>query len=147
MEIFYLVGGFITIMFIVSLIEWINEKYKISIRDNALRNIQKKYTIQLYIDNYRSKLSEFYFNKENGYLKKYFIAKNIKLVGEFKNFLNDCPLCNDGRLKTRKGKYGAFIGCSNFPNCRYTENIQNVKGEYKIYVKNQIIDDIQKAYN
>jgi DNA topoisomerase-1 len=34
-----------------------------------------------------------------------------------------CPLCNDGRLSLRIGKYGAFIGCSNYPECRYTRKL------------------------
>lgn len=32
-----------------------------------------------------------------------------------------CPRCG-GQLVSRKGKNGAFIGCSNFPKCRYTKN-------------------------
>jgi DNA topoisomerase-1 len=31
-----------------------------------------------------------------------------------------CPACNAGRLSLKLGKFGAFIGCSNYPNCRYT---------------------------
>ncbi len=31
-----------------------------------------------------------------------------------------CPQCGDGRLGLRLGKHGAFIGCSNYPECRYT---------------------------
>ena len=31
-----------------------------------------------------------------------------------------CPSCSDGRLSLRTGKFGAFIGCSNYPDCRYT---------------------------
>ncbi len=31
---------------------------------------------------------------------------------------NICPRCG-GSLVDRKGKYGAFKGCSNFPSCRY----------------------------
>jgi DNA topoisomerase-1 len=31
-----------------------------------------------------------------------------------------CPKCNEGRLGLRLGKGGAFIGCSNYPECRYT---------------------------
>lgn len=31
-----------------------------------------------------------------------------------------CPLCHDGRLSLRGGRYGAFIACSNYPECRYT---------------------------
>ena len=33
-----------------------------------------------------------------------------------------CPAC-DGWLRTRKGKYGPFLGCSNYPACDYTRNI------------------------
>jgi DNA topoisomerase-1 len=31
-----------------------------------------------------------------------------------------CPGCNSGRLSLKLGKFGAFIGCSNYPECRYT---------------------------
>ncbi len=31
-----------------------------------------------------------------------------------------CPTCGTGRLNLKLGKFGAFIGCSNYPECRYT---------------------------
>ncbi|HYN39050.1 MAG TPA: type I DNA topoisomerase, partial [Rhodospirillales bacterium] len=31
-----------------------------------------------------------------------------------------CPSCSEGRLGLKLGKFGAFIGCSNYPGCRYT---------------------------
>jgi DNA topoisomerase-1 len=31
-----------------------------------------------------------------------------------------CPGCGSGRLSLKLGKFGAFIGCSNYPECRYT---------------------------
>jgi DNA topoisomerase-1 len=31
-----------------------------------------------------------------------------------------CPTCGNGRLSLKLGRYGAFIGCSNYPECRYT---------------------------
>lgn len=31
-----------------------------------------------------------------------------------------CPTCGNGRLGLRLGRTGAFIGCSNYPECRYT---------------------------
>ena len=31
-----------------------------------------------------------------------------------------CPVCGAGRLSIKLGKFGAFIGCSDYPNCRYT---------------------------
>jgi DNA topoisomerase-1 len=33
-----------------------------------------------------------------------------------------CPLCG-GDLVYRQGRYGKFISCSNFPQCRYTANL------------------------
>jgi len=34
-----------------------------------------------------------------------------------------CPTCGTGRLSLKTGKYGAFIGCSNYPECRFTRPI------------------------
>lgn len=32
-----------------------------------------------------------------------------------------CPACGNGRLSLRGGKFGAFVACSNYPECRYTQ--------------------------
>jgi DNA topoisomerase-1 len=34
-----------------------------------------------------------------------------------------CPTCGTGQLSLKVGKYGAFIGCSNYPECRFTRPI------------------------
>ena len=34
-----------------------------------------------------------------------------------------CPACESGRLNLKLGKFGAFIGCSNYPECRYTHRL------------------------
>ncbi|HEX8231726.1 MAG TPA: type I DNA topoisomerase [Caulobacteraceae bacterium] len=34
-----------------------------------------------------------------------------------------CPLCNAGQLSLKIGKYGAFIGCANYPECRFTRQL------------------------
>jgi len=31
-----------------------------------------------------------------------------------------CPKCGEGRLALRGGKFGAFVACSNYPDCKYT---------------------------
>ena len=31
-----------------------------------------------------------------------------------------CPTCGTGQLSLKLGKYGSFIGCSNYPECRFT---------------------------
>lgn len=43
--------------------------------------------------------------------------KNARRAAELSN---RCPLCG-AELKRRKGKYGLFWGCSNYPKCRYTK--------------------------
>ncbi len=40
-----------------------------------------------------------------------------------------CPTCGNGRLSLKTGKFGAFIGCSNYPECRYTRPIAQDNGE------------------
>lgn len=36
-----------------------------------------------------------------------------------------CPSCKKGRLVLRKGAKGEFYGCSNYPNCKHTEELPN----------------------
>lgn len=36
---------------------------------------------------------------------------------------NKCPDCNNGTLGLRIGKFGVFIACSNYPECKHTEQI------------------------
>ena len=34
-----------------------------------------------------------------------------------------CPLCGSGRLSLKFGRFGAFVGCSNYPDCRFTRRL------------------------
>jgi len=34
-----------------------------------------------------------------------------------------CPACGTGRLNLKLGRFGAFIGCPNYPDCRYTKQL------------------------
>jgi DNA topoisomerase-1 len=40
-----------------------------------------------------------------------------------------CPSCADGRLGLKLGKFGAFIGCSNYPACKFTRKLGIVDPE------------------
>jgi DNA topoisomerase I len=40
-----------------------------------------------------------------------------------------CPKCGDGRLALRGGRYGAFIACSNYPECKFTRKFAQPGGE------------------
>ncbi|WP_375450867.1 type I DNA topoisomerase [uncultured Devosia sp.] len=36
-----------------------------------------------------------------------------------------CPTCGTGQLSLKLGKYGAFIGCSNYPECKHTMQLSD----------------------
>jgi len=35
-----------------------------------------------------------------------------------------CPKCSAGRLSLKLGKFGAFIGCANYPECKFTRPLE-----------------------
>ncbi|NBB70266.1 MAG: type I DNA topoisomerase, partial [Alphaproteobacteria bacterium] len=40
-----------------------------------------------------------------------------------------CPQCGEGRLSLKFGKFGGFIGCSNYPDCRFTRKLGEQAGD------------------
>ena len=38
-----------------------------------------------------------------------------------------CPECKTGRLSLKVGRFGAFIGCSNYPKCNYTKQFATIE--------------------
>jgi DNA topoisomerase I len=39
-----------------------------------------------------------------------------------------CPSCGNGQLSLKLGKFGAFVGCSNYPECTFTRALANGEG-------------------
>lgn len=35
-----------------------------------------------------------------------------------------CPACETGRLSLKFGKFGAFVGCTNYPECKFTKPLE-----------------------
>ncbi len=64
----------------------------------------KELTITDVIDTLDQDLSHFFFPNEEG-------AETDPRI---------CKACDGGKLSLKLGRYGAFIGCSNYPECRYT---------------------------
>ncbi|EAK1250209.1 type I DNA topoisomerase [Campylobacter lari] len=57
--------------------------------------------------------------------------KNIKSQKTFTKLDETCPDCG-GELAIRKGRYGEFIACLNFPKCKYSRNLkQETQNEEK----------------
>lgn len=70
----------------------------------------------------KDKLQSFLDDQER-YLRnliKKTLGENFKGSGAVKK----CPQCGEGHLIKRNGKFGLFYGCSNYPKCRYTEQLQ-----------------------
>ena len=40
-----------------------------------------------------------------------------------------CPSCENGRLNLKLGRFGAFVGCTNYPECKFTRQIGAKPGE------------------
>ena len=40
-----------------------------------------------------------------------------------------CPSCEDGRLGLKLGRYGPFVGCANYPDCKYTRPLAENGGD------------------
>lgn len=82
--------------------EWIEnnkEKEKIRIKENIAKEI----------------LKDFNFDKE----KNEILSISKGLSDEYKK----CPNCY-GFLIIRNSKYGQFLGCSNYPKCKFIQNIK-----------------------
>lgn len=71
----------------------------------------KKQTLLLTVENNKSIFAN---ELESDY--KYLMETNTEL----KRNIYKCPKC-DGRLVPRSGQYGKFMGCSNYPDCKYTK--------------------------
>ncbi|TWO25886.1 type I DNA topoisomerase [Campylobacter insulaenigrae] len=54
--------------------------------------------------------------------------KNIKSQKTFTKLDEQCPKCG-GELAIRKGRYGEFIACLNFPKCKYSRNLKQENQE------------------
>ncbi len=50
--------------------------------------------------------------------------------------IRSCPLCTNGQLSLKLGRYGAFVGCSNYPECKYTRQLGTDTGEENEIIRN-----------
>jgi DNA helicase-4 len=48
-------------------------------------------------------------------------VKTVSLIAER---LNPCPECDTGEIAKRVGQFGAFYGCSNYPDCEFTSPVE-----------------------
>jgi DNA topoisomerase-1 len=60
--------------------------------------------------------------KEKLYIKEY-LQETLKIDKEENKIDEKCPICG-GDLILKHGKFGEFIACSNYPECKYTRNVK-----------------------
>jgi DNA topoisomerase-1 len=84
--------------------------------------------------NWKSVLNDFWrnFSADVGKIKELRVREVLDTLNDVlgQHFFPDpedgshdgrkCPKCADGQLSLKLGKFGAFIGCSNYPECRFT---------------------------
>jgi len=59
------------------------------------------------------------FKKEEKEIGKELSEAQIKTREELTT-LGPCPICKKGKLQIRKGKYGKFVACNQYPKCKTT---------------------------
>lgn len=62
-------------------------------------------------------IAELYLNYKNMDINNPYYVDRVRQAGEH------CPKCFKGKLESKKGKYGAFLGCTNWPGCDFTESV------------------------
>ena len=92
----------------------INEEYTSKLEEQLDLISEKKI-------NYLNVLNEFY----DKFMEEFNIAQEKMEKIEPEKIKRECPLCGSD-LVIRKSRYGEFIGCSNYPECRYVEMEEKV---------------------
>ncbi|GAB4324690.1 MAG: type I DNA topoisomerase [Phototrophicales bacterium] len=54
--------------------------------------------------------------------------KNMPRIQQEEYVGRECPSCEDGQLIIKYGRWGKFIGCTNYPDCTYTEQYLEYTG-------------------
>lgn len=62
--------------------------------------------------------------KTSPFVKELANIDRVKPVALYVERLNPCPACDTGELIRRVGKFGAFHGCSNYPECEHSVPIK-----------------------
>lgn len=71
-------------------------------------------------------MKDFWKNFENELKKVEATAERVKV--EVEKTGEKCPSCKEGDLVIRMGRFGKFISCSRFPECKYTAPLKEKAG-------------------
>lgn len=91
-------------------------RIQVGLRSEVVRTVKRELTKN------PSVLSDQQINSIYENLLPFCKADQEKKEAHIQRIQNQCPWCA-GVLVLRKGKNGEFLGCSNYPKCRYTRSV------------------------
>jgi len=109
-----------------TVIEMLEEHFSDIVDSSFTSNMEEKLDkIDEGKEDWQNVLKDFY----DPFMQKIIDGKeNIKSLKVAIPTGENCPKC-DSELLLRKGRYGEFIACSNFPKCKYTKNSDGTERE------------------
>jgi len=137
-------GGFWFVSWIFSAISNAIEASRSKTREQVANEVLAGVDIEKSIEKFQKKLN-YIGHKREDIFSKYSYYQTHDATPPTK-ILGNCPECKNGFLQLRKGPYGKFLGCSNYPDCRHTEVDRGMK-KYKQKAGEHFWDDIEKAYS
>ncbi len=104
-----------------------SKNVKLNIKDDG--EVVRNYDINNKITSYKEEIIDNVDELRDKIVINNIVDKNIRKshverIKTTKKIYNDetCPRCG-GKLSLKKGKYGDFLGCSNYPKCKYTRKL------------------------
>ncbi len=85
---------------------------------------QKEATVLLEAQHYLTELLADFRKKEKTVGED--IIKSLHETRDEQNYISACPVCPEGKLMMKMGKFGRFIACDKYPDCKTTFNVPNV---------------------
>ena len=105
-----------------------NRFYHVIYKENLLEVISRYKAIYIKDDDVQTILDIIKVNNVRETVSNKQHVKNLKNAAKVVNTaitFNICPKCG-GHLVERRGQYGTFYGCSNYPQCRFTVRHKHV---------------------
>lgn len=130
-------------LFLWAFIQWLYEYSQEYAKNKAAREIANPVAIKKLRDEYRKKTITIYGDIDEDVEAE--ALKYSSISSPYQGLRKECPSCENGYLRPVKGKYGAFMGCSNFPSCRYTQSISDAKQEYSGEINASINQQLKKV--
>lgn len=140
-----IIGGIWVIVKIWETIGRYIEQKKLETREQVYRELLGNVEVQKVFEKYKSDMESLGYNRDavENYQSEFY--QSVYRT-PYQELLGKCPSCGNGYLRAKAGQYGKFIGCSNYPGCRYTIDIQAAREKHKSSINKAVEEDFKKAY-